>query len=499
MVQQVKILGIVFKRNISDQEQYQANFEPYFTKIKQTCKAWANRILSLKGKIIVIKSLVVSLLQYPCSCTNTPSRVFSEFKKIMLDFIWSAKRSKIAYAVMIQDIDHGGLGLPDLELRVATALTKWIDRIWANTESAWAQVLKFHLQTPDIKKTLLSKTNLASSLSVRLPFLKQILHNWAKLHIYEPWTEDGVRQERIWSNDFITVGGNTILWQEWEEAGISCINDLWHPSLPRFLSDQEIRDSFGVRCSFLNLLQIRSALPATWKRLLVNVSPQSLTPRPHIFAGHQTDLDITGASSKRIYKALVLLKLPPIASQKKWNETFQVEEHSWKEHWQPIYKRPFQSVRDTKLQAFQHKLIHRIIPCNKYLSNIRIKQEDSCPNCGEQDTLPHFFYHCSLVHDFWTKITEWLLQNANFDLNPSLEEILFGRPIRSSSDKISNFLFILTKFFIYRQRLFHDTDLNLLHILMELRSKIKVEKYICELEGKPYKANMWNPILQALG
>lgn len=406
-------------------------------------------MLSLKGKVTVIQSLLASLLQYPSSCTNTPIRVLSEFKKIMLEFLWSAKRSKIAYAVMIQDIDHGGLGLPDLELRVATALTKWITRLWSETDSPWVQVLKFHLQAANIKNTLLSKTNLAALLPHRLPFLKQILNNWANLHKYEPWSEDGVKQERIWSNDYITIRGTTIYWRCWESAGISFINDLWHPSLPRFLSDQEISNTYGVQCSFLELLQIRSAIPSPWKRLLANVSPPRLTYKPHILLTQQSDLDITQASAKRIYKALVLQKLPPISSQKKWNEVFPVQEDTWTEHWQPIYRRPFRSVRDTKLQAFQHRLIHRIIPCNKFLSNIRIKQEDSCPNCGEQDTLPHFFFQCPVVYRLWEKLTDWLLQNANFSLSPSLEEVLFGKPLVTATDRISNFLFIVTKFFIY--------------------------------------------------
>lgn len=325
------------------------------------------------------------------------------------------------------------------------------------------------------------------------------MNNWAKLHIFEPWSEEGVKQELLWHNNFITINGNTLLWREWELAGISCINDLWHPDLPRFLSDHEIRDKFQVTCSFLDQLQIRSSLPFQWKRLLTTSNPQPLRHKPYIVTNHQNCLDVADASSRKIYKALVLLKIPPIASQKKWNEIFPIAQDHWPEYWRNIYIRAFWSVRDSKHQAFQYRVIHRIIPCNKYLSNLRLRQDYICPNCGDQDTLPHFFYHCPIVHSLWTKLANWLLQNANFDLPLSSENVIFGIAMDSPSAKVSNSLFIYTKFFIYRQRLFHGSDLNLLHFLMELRSKIKVEKFLTDLEQKPNKFKGWKPILLALG
>lgn len=148
---------------------------------------------------------------------------------------------------------------------------------------------------------------------------------------------------------------------------------------------------------------------------------------------------------------------------------------------------------------YKFRLLHRIISCNKFFSNIWIRQDDLCPNCQEQDTLQHFFFQCSAVHDFWSKLSRWLHRNADFHLPLSLKEVLFGRPIAVPAVKVSNFIFLLSKFFIYWQRLFHGTDLNLVHFLMELRSKLKMEKFICELEGKPTKFNRWNTILTALG
>lgn len=118
VVDQVKILGIFFKTNISEGENFTLNFEPNLCKIRALCSTWSNRNLSLKGKITLITSLMISLLQFQCTSISTPPRVIADLKKIVLDFIWNGKNSKIAYHVMVQEIGRGGLKLPDLWTRI---------------------------------------------------------------------------------------------------------------------------------------------------------------------------------------------------------------------------------------------------------------------------------------------------------------------------------------------------------------------------------------------
>lgn len=67
----------------------------------------------------------------------------------------------------------------------------------------------------------------------------------------------------------------------------------------------------------------------------------------------------------------------------------------------------YKTARDTKLQAFQYKLIHRVIPCNKYLANIRIKPDATCSYCDSTDTLQHFFYGCPSVNTLWDTLSSW--------------------------------------------------------------------------------------------
>ena len=43
------------------------------------------------------------------------------------------------------------------------------------------------------------------------------------------------------------------------------------------------------------------------------------------------------------------------------------------EDWSIIFSRPYKSVRETQLQYFQYKIIHRIIAYNKKLFDMKVK------------------------------------------------------------------------------------------------------------------------------
>lgn len=67
-----KILGIWLGLDRTEEWSYEWNFKGVLEKVQRTCDSWFQRSLSLKGKVTVANSLLVSLLQYPCSLIHTP-------------------------------------------------------------------------------------------------------------------------------------------------------------------------------------------------------------------------------------------------------------------------------------------------------------------------------------------------------------------------------------------------------------------------------------------
>lgn len=205
--------------------------------------------------------------------------------------------------------------------------------------------------------------------------------------------------------------------------------------------------------------------------------------------------------AKNIYSAILPFKLPRISSQEKWNDIYPIQQEPHEDYWKEIYSSPYKATRESKLQAFQFRIIHRVIPCNRFLCNIRIKQEDHCSFCDPPvtDTLQHFFFSCPLAASFWASVRQWLETQVNVHIEMMEREYMFGVPKEVPQARMFNLLALTVKHFIYRQKLFHNAALDLTHFLRELRVKLGMEKLLCTQEKKPAKFRQWARIYSALG
>lgn len=495
----VKILGVVFKNCITDEEHFRLNFAPQLAKIDNICNSWSNRSLSIKGKITVINSLLTSILQYPCAYSPTPTRVLVDFKRIMTDFLWNFKRSSIAYALLIQPITEGGLKLADLEARIHACHIKWIKYLWHNPNSLTANIFLQATNQKNTQDAILAKTDWSKRLNPNFVFLRQIFHTWAKFHISEPATTQQVQDEILWNNDFLQLEKRFQTSEKWKQAGVKCINDLLHASEPRFLTHEEINTKLGITSTFIEILQIRAIIPCRWKRLLTSPATQNPERLPTIKTADNCQVPIHDSSSRLLYSHLLKYKSPKITSQQKWDTALQLPQQDRQKFWTEAYTLPFKIVRETKLHTFQYKVLHRRITCNKYLKNIRIKEDDTCISCPEVDTLEHFLFLCPRVQAFWNAPIQWLAREVDLHINISTEEYIFGLHTNSPSSRITNTIALYAKFYIYRQNLFHDGNLSLIHFLQEFRMKLHTEAFLCKLENKQAKFRIWRNIQNALG
>ena len=131
----VNTLGVVLSGNETDH--YILNYKKRLKTMKNLLSSWKCRYLSLKGKVTVINSLAISPLLYLASVIHVPCRVIQEVKQIVTDFIWNGKPPKIAYNVMIQNIENGGLKLVDFESKVKSLKVGFIKRLLQNKDGKW--------------------------------------------------------------------------------------------------------------------------------------------------------------------------------------------------------------------------------------------------------------------------------------------------------------------------------------------------------------------------
>lgn len=219
--------------------------------------------------------------------------------------------------------------------------------------------------------------------------------------------------------------------------------------------------------------------PITWKRALTETVKTKESIVYSIQINDQT-FDIKDSGPQCWYKAIILGK-----SRKSGDKV-------------AGRRMPYQITRETKLQSFQYRLLHRLITCKKYLHTIHMSEDDKCDSCGVQDSIIHFFVSCPVVQDFWRKLGEWCHAHLNFGLTSLTRGKVLGLTNDNGNHnlfKCVSWLLLMAKIYLHCQKLFYKSNISLIAFLLEVKNKLSTEKMICSHEGRPNKFKAWEKML----
>ena len=153
-----------------------------------------------------------------------------------------------------------------------------------------------------------------------------------------------------------------------------------------------------------------AAIPTEWKNIL-NQNNSHLNPPLE-------DLP----STRVAYSTLLTNNVsPPTSENRILNYGFS------KESIHKVYTLPFLITKDSKLIAFQYKIIHHILPTKSSLFRAGITDSDICFLCAtEKQTINHLLYHCTVSKAFWDRFTSWWYQKFKQVVNLNESNILYG-------------------------------------------------------------------------
>lgn len=80
----------------------------------------------------------------------------------------------------------------------------------------------------------------------------------------------------------------------------------------------------------------------------------------------------------------------------------------------------------------------------------------------------------------------------------SLKERLLGVPTGVPKGKRINYIVLLAKYYIHRQKLFANGDLSLVQWLQEFSSRLRVYKWVCSKLDNVARFAPWKKYLEAL-
>jgi hypothetical protein len=123
-----------------------AYFQPVADKIKAKLSAWKASLLSIAGRVELIKSVIQSMLVYSLTIYSWPVSLIKDLEKKFRNFIWSGdlnarKLVTVSWHKICHPFKEGGLGLRSIsDMNEAANLKLAWDLLFEN--SLWAKFLR---------------------------------------------------------------------------------------------------------------------------------------------------------------------------------------------------------------------------------------------------------------------------------------------------------------------------------------------------------------------
>ena len=449
----IRILGIeIHTYPLIMQE---VNFGKAINKGKEILQSWSKNKLTLIGKITVINCLVNSLFSHLFLALPTPSQTFfTEYKSMIVEFLWDGKKAKIAYSKLIQDYYHLGLKLVDLATKdnalKASWPVRWKDR---GNQIKWIyelfpikdeRIWECNISCQDINKLQIGMDNRST--------LGSIWKAWAKLTYKETCLEtEEILESMIWGNSLIRMRNQPIFDTKIVDSNIDKILDIFDPVTKKFHSFEQIIEIFGKKLNYLQYCGIRAAIPNLWKIVLKQENMQNVIDMETKVG----KLDKGINTSRSNYWILLVKAYPPNQGARiTWEKD--LESPILEEDWWEIFPNFLKQVKPAKLRCFQYRVLTRSLTVNTLRNKWDKTISAKCTFCKENDeTIPHILFYCREVQELWKNIARTILYFLKVQIKLDVKTVILNN-YKGPCKELINMLIVTLKQYIYAKKCFEE-------------------------------------------
>lgn len=316
-----------------------------------------------------------------------------------------------------------------------------------------------------------------------------MLSAWQKYYAVSPNSDASVRAEPLWHNRFLQWKGLRRFQDVWSNKGVSRIKDIIFEG--SVMSREMLRDRYDINLSLRTYNAMLKVIPQDFLDYLSEEEDDQAGTGLYVPNCKGELTDITNITVKIIYKVFLWTECKVPTAVKSWQRICPGQEHVFSEGiWEHWWRLPYKLTREERLQSFCYRVLNKIIPCNVYLKQLRVKDSEECSFCHGRDDLYHYFYGCNDTAVFWKGVCKWLKNNSaviTVPRNIPELEFLLGIVDTDEIDFRLNFILMLGKFYVYREKIFGDGLLEPYKFLVELKAVLNTERIICLKEGKLVK------------
>ena len=169
-----------------------------------------------------------------------------------------------------------------------------------------------------------------------------------------------------------------------------------------FLTLQDLNNKYMVNCTFMDHMRIRQAIPGSWRQIITSDKAyhfRQYITKPIFTLDAKGTCDVLSISTKILYWLFPNTSFPNKSPTciGRWGSLHDIDPNIWPS----LFLAPFMSCRETYLLSSQYRVIHRILPCNKWVSIRKVITSSIClyEVCEEKtlDTIKHYLITCPQV------------------------------------------------------------------------------------------------------
>lgn len=403
---------------------YEKNWREKIEAIEKIIQSWKHRHLTLMGKILLVKMLLLPKVIFAATNTSTPDNVIQDINKLLYRFIWNGP-DKIKRNIITSTNEQGGLGMIDVESFFTGIKSSWISRYIVSKNQPWCLLMAKYMDM--YGKDLLinmtfDKPYMFPNLSKIPLFYREVILSFNKCKsIKRPTNNEEVLESIIWGNKHFTIKEKnqgrkevTLWFPSWVNVGIVKVKDIM--VIDGNINEQYIFEKLETKRNFLTeMYKLKLALKDFKGLMKTNIPIQNafqLLKDPILKTGNQ-DIALNDKKARFYYREIMKKNVIAI-NFKYWDRFDSLPQNS------VIIKNKVLEIKENKLAEFNYKFLYGIVACGKWISKWDKDISDKCRFCQNPETQEHIIYECPLAHTTWTKISTILSTRL------SLKDIVFG-------------------------------------------------------------------------
>ena len=386
---------------------------------------------------------------------------------------WKFK-AKIAYHILQNPKQEGGLNLVNLKNRDIALKATWPQIL--HEEREYAALVYNLMKCTSLGEDIWRCTLIKEDIKVRhfgSQFWNDVLSSWNEFNFY---SGKRIENQLIWYNSHIRVGGKPVFWADVYEKGLKYVYQLFE--LCSFVEDQKVFEQYGLTKLRFNSLKV--AIPSEWKSYFCQNSRAQYFPIPP----HNYDMWMNRKGLSRAVYTFLAGDIFEVNNKflswtKEMGQDLCTDLISFGKAHMDIYK----TTNIPKFRSFQYRVLQRALVTNIHLQKWSMSTTDLCSFCGiYRETISHLLCDCPKILPLWEEVKEYMLQRYDQEVVITTKGVLLNQLVPKAADVI-NFICLLTKQFIYRQRCMKG-DISFSILKGSLKQTENLEKYIATKNDK---------------